>query len=66
MDSKFTRRKWASYFVALPLIAQQPQSPRATVTEDTEQARERTKSITRELAAFSIPISTEPAFQFKA
>ena len=67
MTSQFTRRQWAAYFAALPLFAQQqPQTLPATVAEDTDQARARTKSLSVELAAFSIPMHTEPAFQFKA
>ncbi len=66
MTSQFTRRQWAAYFAALPLLAQQPQTLPATVAEDTDQARARTKSLSVELAAFSIPMHTEPAFQFKA
>lgn len=67
MTWKLTRRQWTSYIAALPLLAQQqPQTLPATVVEDTDQARARTKVMSAELATFSIPMKTEPAFQFKA
>ncbi len=65
MDSKLTRRNWAAYFAALPLLAQQPQAPLAK-TEEADSARERIAASSKELEVFSIPMSTEPAFQFKA
>ena len=66
MDSKLTRRNWAAYFVALPMLAQQPQAALPAKSEEADSARERIAASSKELAAFSIPISTEPAFQFKA
>ena len=66
MDSKLTRRNWAAYFAALPLLAQQPQAPLPAKNEEADSARDRIVASSTELAAFSIPMSTEPAFQFKA
>ena len=66
MTWKLTRRQWTSYIAAFPLLAQQSQTLPATIVEDTDQARARTKVMSAELATFSIPMKTEPAFQFKA
>ncbi len=66
MESKLTRRNWAAYFVALPLLAQTPQTALPAKSEEADSAVERIAASSRDLAAFSVPMSTEPAFQFKA
>jgi len=62
---KVTRRA----LVLLPAVAAtaQPQTaPPATKEEELKAARDRAKSVTDALAQIPVPVSTEPAFQFKA
>ena len=68
MSQKLTRRQLAGALaIAVPALAQQPAATTPpTAAQDLESARERNRNLAKELAAFSIPMSTEPAFQFKA
>ena len=69
MSQKLTRRQLAgAVAIAVPALAQQPAANTTppTASQDLESARERNRNLAKELAAFSIPMSTEPAFQFKA
>jgi len=64
---KITRRKLAAAVAAsvtAPLLAQAP-APR-TPDQELQAARDRMKSNGDKLAAQSVPMSTEPAFQFRA
>ena len=65
MKMKLTRRQLAASLAAAPLaMAQQPAAPAA---EDLQAAaRDRMKNNAGALAAVALPMSTEPAFQFKA
>ena len=71
---KLTRRKLAAVLVsATAMAAQQPQpapTPAATpaaVPEDLlKAARDRVQANAAALASASMPLATEPAFQFKA
>ena len=59
---KITRRKLAAVLAAPAALAQTP-SPS---TDPLQVAKDRIKANGEALAKVSIPMSTEPAFQFKA
>jgi hypothetical protein len=65
---KLTRRQLAGTLAAVvPAFSQQtPPSTPPTASQDLEAARDRNRNYAKELTSFSIPMSTEPAFQFKA
>ena len=65
---KLTRRKLATVLVsATAMAAQQPQPAPALAPDDLlKAARDRVQANARALASASIPMATEPAFQFKA
>lgn len=56
------RRRDLAWF----LMASAPAASAQTAAEDLAAARERVKANSAELAKFSIPMATEPAFAFKA
>ena len=65
---KITRRKLAAavFVPAASVMAQtQPATP-GTPDEELKAARDRAKLVTDALAQQTVPISTEPALQFKA
>ncbi|MBI2685984.1 MAG: hypothetical protein HYX27_06690 [Acidobacteria bacterium] len=59
---------WALLAGAAPAPAVPAQTPSAktTASEDLAAAKERVKGNGAELAKFTVPIATEPAFAFKA
>ena len=63
---KLTRRQVAATIAALASVPTQaaPQTPGAT--DDLTAARDRLKNNAGALASVALPMSTEPAFQFKA
>ena len=67
---KFTRRKLAGVLVpAAASLAHTPQAPPAlprNPDEEIKTARDRLKAVSDTLAQQSVPMATEPAFQFKA
>jgi hypothetical protein len=67
MNNKTTRRQFAGVSVAgsLAVVAATAQAP-ATVQDLDNAARESHKQNSEALAKFEIPMSLEPAFQFKA
>ena len=71
MNNKTTRRQFAgvtvagSVVVSAPLVAAIAQAP-ATAQDLDNAARESHKQNSEALAKFEIPMSLEPAFQFKA
>ncbi len=62
---KFTRRELAGLIAATPAAVAQSQAP-ATPDEELKAARDRIRSNGAALAKGQVPMSTEPAFQFKA
>jgi hypothetical protein len=67
MKRKFTRRELALAVAAGGAVAANAQTPAGSNDQAMERsARERNAQNAETLAKFEIPISTEPAFQFKA
>jgi hypothetical protein len=66
-DKKITRRQLAGVaaVVSLQAVTASAQAP-ATVQDFDDAARESHKQNSEALAKFDIPMSLEPAFQFKA
>jgi hypothetical protein len=64
MVKKLTRRQLASLVTAAPLAAQTPAAPQPE--DDLGIQRALIKRNSEQLAKVEIPMSTEPAFQFKA
>jgi len=62
MQGKITRRQLAGVAASLGAVAQIP----ATTQDLDNAARESHKQNSEALAKFEIPMSLEPAFQFKA
>jgi hypothetical protein len=62
---KLTRRELAAVVSATALTAQTPQRP-ASPADDLQTARDRIKANGDSLAQQEVPMSTEPAFQFRA
>ena len=60
---KLTRRQLAAAVIAPAALAAAPQPPPA---DELQAARERILNATNALNTVQIPMSTEPAFQFKA
>jgi len=63
---KITRRDLAAALAGAPLLAAAQRPPAPTPEDDLKAARDRIKSNGETLAAQNIPMSTEPAFQFRA
>ena len=63
---KLTRRELASALVASAAMAQTPPPSPLTPEAELQAARDQVKSNADRLAAQSVPMSTAPAFQFKA
>jgi hypothetical protein len=65
MPAKLSRRDLAALWaVVLPASAQTP-AP-AAAADDATAERERVKTASKTLAAFTVPMETEPAVHFKA
>lgn len=62
---KLTRRQLASALTAGVALAQTPQ-PAASPDAELQAARDRVKANVTRLSALAVPMSVEPAFQFKA
>ena len=62
---KLTQRKLAAVFVALPGIGAIAQTP-SPVEDLLKTARDRMQANAKAVADHPVPMSTEPAFQFKA
>lgn len=61
---KLTRRQWATVLAPAVAIARTA-APPATADEELRAARERVKTNGETLAGQPVPMSAEPAFQFK-
>ena len=62
---KVTRRELASGLLASAPAMAQAANPAQTAEEELRAQLEQTRDNAKRLAAFSVPMSTEPAFQFK-
>ncbi len=62
---KLTRRQMASALTAGAALAQAPPQPAPTADADLHAARDRVKATAARLAAQPVPMTVEPAFQFK-
>jgi hypothetical protein len=65
MKAKLTRRELAAA-VALPAMAQTAAAPQPTADEDLQAAQRRMRENRAAMDAVALPMSTEPAFQFRA
>lgn len=63
---KLTRRELAAALTAGTALAQTPSQPPVTAEEALRAARDQQKAATTRLASQTVPMTTEPAFQFKA
>ena len=63
---KLTRRHLVRTVLASAAPAVLAQTPPATPESDLKAARDRLKATGEALAAQAVPLSTEPAFQFRA
>jgi len=63
---KLSRRSMLALAGAGAALAQTPAAPPAAATDPLEKAREENRHSAESLAKFEIPMSTEPAFIFKA
>ena len=61
---KLTRRELASALTATAALAQTPPTP-ATPEAELQAARDQVKAMVNRLSMQAVPMSTEPAFQFK-
>jgi hypothetical protein len=64
MSGKWTRRKLAGAVLGAAAVNAVAQTP--SREDDLKAARDRLKAVGDALARQSVPMSTEPAFQFKA
>ena len=62
---KLTRRELAGALAAASALAQTPASPPSSEAE-LQRARDQLKAMVARLAAEKVPMTVEPAFQFKA
>ncbi len=66
MNKKVTRRDLAALFVtASPLLAQSQEPPKPQSADDLSRAVEEVRANSRKLSSIAVPMSTEPAMQFK-
>jgi hypothetical protein len=65
MQDRITRRKLALAVLGAPAVARAAQTPSPPEDLSTA-AAERVRKNSEALAKFEVPMSTEPAFQFKA
>ncbi len=68
MKARLTRRKAAAALLTVPgMLAQAPtQAPASEREQLLTTARKQARSTSEKLAAYEIPMATEPAFQFRA
>jgi hypothetical protein len=68
MNDKITRRRLAAAALgsAAALHAASRQAPAPAIPLDLNAAKEQGRKYSETLAKFDLPMSTEPAFQFKA
>lgn len=62
---KLTRRELAAGFLASASALSQTTEPPKTPNEELRVQLEQNRSNAKQLAAFTLPMATEPAFQFK-
>ncbi|MBV9504701.1 MAG: hypothetical protein JO323_06810 [Acidobacteriia bacterium] len=62
---KVTRRQLTASLIVAPVLAQAPAVP-AGPEADLEAARKEVQAITMALSRIEVPVTTEPAFAFKA
>lgn len=66
MNNKVTRRDLGALLVAAsPLLAQQQEPVKAQPADDLRRAIEEVRANSRKLSSIAVPMSTEPAIQFK-
>lgn len=65
MSRKLTRRQWVAAAASPALVAQGPKAPEPPA-DDLQAAKERVRKDGERLTAYQLPMSTEPAFHFKA
>jgi hypothetical protein len=63
---KLTRRQLATALTSAAALAQTPSGRAATPEEELKAARDRVQANGAVLAKQEVPVTTEPAFQFKA
>ena len=63
---QLTRRKLAAVLTSGAALAQTPATPPQTPDDLLQVARERNKANAAALTAETVPMATEPAFQFRA
>ena len=63
---KLTRRQLATALTSAAALAQTPSGPPATPEDELKAARDRVQANGAVLAKQEVPVTTEPAFQFKA
>jgi len=63
---KLTRRELATAVTAAAAMAQTPPRPPATPEAELQAARDQVKAMGTRLAGQAVPMTTEPAFSFKA
>ena len=63
---KFTRREWASALASATALAQTPAPVLPTPEAELQSARDQVAANVTALLAIQVPMTTEPAFQFKA
>ena len=62
---KLTRRQIASALTAGAALAQTPPQPAANPDAELQAARDRVKANATRLSTVTVPMTVEPAFQFK-
>jgi hypothetical protein len=63
---KFTRREWAAALASATALAQTPAPVPPTPEAELQAARDQVAANVTALRAIEVPMTTEPAFQFKA
>ena len=63
---RLTRRELVSAVAAAGAVAQAPPQAPASPEAELEKARTQVKAMTARLAGQKVPMTAEPAFQFKA
>jgi len=66
MNMKLTRRQLATALTSAAALAQTPSGPPAAPEDELKAARDRVQASGAVLARQEVPVTTEPAFQFKA
>jgi len=63
---KLTRRELAAALTSAVALAQTPPGPPPTAAADLQAAQDQVKANVTTLLQIEVPMTTEPAFQFKA